>query len=485
MMGTNRLAVRRLPVRLAADASLTITRFFWLGPERARKLIDRIMALDEGQVAQLLASTMADFDHLHIDLEDIFLEHYEHAAQRVQMPTPPTVKRMLLIGAYFTLEYAFASAALFNPSMAPAISQEDLPRGALRFAMSLRAVGEGHISSVVFRRGVIDRAGNITMEEPGSYHEPSRKVENRQFSKAKFRIRLAEMGVRDAVMGPVLSKLNDPFTLHDLHQILYHMEETGDVPAPTPSDTRSLEWLGNCDYDIESGPGADITQIVLFPMCDAESRGMEDMRIVRFVDDDGSVRYYGTYTAFDGQTTLPQIVEMPHRNLARVRTLQGRCAKNKGLALFPRKINGRYTMSGRIDGENLYIMRSDNVLVWDEAFRVQEPRFPWQYVQIGNCGSPIETEAGWLLLTHGVGPMRRYCIGATLLDRDEPTRVLGQLDRPLVMPQADERHGYVPNVVYSCGGLVHNDTLFIPYGISDAATGFASVSLDALLARLA
>jgi predicted GH43/DUF377 family glycosyl hydrolase len=176
---------------------------------------------------------------------------------------------------------------------------------------------------------------------------------------------------------------------------------------------------------------------------------------------------------------------MPHRNLARVRTLQGRWAKNKGLALFPRKINGRYTMSGRIDGENLYIMRSDNVLVWDEAFRVQEPRFPWQYVQIGNCGSPIETEAGWLLLTHGVGPMRRYCIGATLLDRDEPTRVLGQLDRPLVMPQADERHGYVPNVVYSCGGLVHNDTLFIPYGISDAATGFASVSLDALLARLA
>jgi predicted GH43/DUF377 family glycosyl hydrolase len=323
------------------------------------------------------------------------------------------------------------------------------------------------------------------MEEPGLYHEPSRKIENRVFSKAKFRIKLAEMGMRDVVMDPVLGKLNDPFTLRDLHQILYHMEETGEVPPPAPSDARSFEWLGSCDYDIESAPSADITQVVLFPMCNAESRGMEDMRIVRFTDDDGSVRYYGTYTAFNGQKTLPQIIEMPRQGLARVRSLQGRCAKNKGLALFPRKVGGRYMMSGRIDGENLYILTSDNVLVWDDATRVQEPKFPWQYVQIGNCGSPIETEAGWLLLTHGVGAMRRYCIGATLLDRDDPAKVLGQLDTPLVMPRADERRGYVPNVVYSCGGLVHNGSLFIPYGISDAATGFASVSLDALLSRLA
>jgi predicted GH43/DUF377 family glycosyl hydrolase len=483
-MSTEPLALRRLPVRLTADASLTITRFFWLGPARARRLIQRIAGLNEDQVAQLLASTMRDFDHLHIDLEGIFLEHYEQAAQRLQIAAPPTARRMLLIGAYFTLEYAFASAALFNPSMAPAISQEGLPAGALRFAMSMRAVGEGHISSVVFRRGVIDANGNITMEEPGPYHEPSRKVENRMFSKAKFRVKLAEMGMRDAAMDPVLGKLNDPFTLRDLHEILYHMEEAGEVVSPATSDARSFEWLGSCDYDIESAPGADITQVVLFPMCDAESQGMEDMRIVRFTDDDGAVRYYGTYTAFNGQKTLPQIIEMPRPGLARVRSLKGRCAKNKGLALFPRKVGGRYMMSARIDGENLYILTSDDVLVWDDATRVQEPKHPWQYVQVGNCGSPIETEAGWLLLTHGVGAMRRYCIGATLLDRDDPTKVLGQLDSPLVTPQADERRGYVPNVVYSCGGMVHNDTLFIPYGISDAATGFASVSLDALLSRL-
>jgi predicted GH43/DUF377 family glycosyl hydrolase len=211
---------------------------------------------------------------------------------------------------------------------------------------------------------------------------------------------------------------------------------------------------------------------------------MEDMRIVRFTDDDGTGRYYATYTAYNGHQTLPHLVEMPHPGIAHVRMLHGRCAKNKGLALFPRKIAGRYAMSGRIDGENLYFLQSDNVFVWDEAVLVQEPRNPWEFVQIGNCGSPIETEAGWLLLTHGVGPMRRYCIGVSLLGKDNPAKVIGRLDCPLLMPQPDERRGYVPNVVYSCGGLVHNNLLVLPYGISDAATGFATVPLDEVLDRL-
>lgn len=484
-MSAEPLALRRLPVRLTGDATRTITRFFWQGPFRARRVIGRIMRLNEERASRLLASTMQDFDHLHIDLEDIFLEHYEQAAQRVQMPGRPTAKRKLLIGAYFTQEYAFASAALFNPSMAPAISQEGLEPGSLRFAMSLRAVGEGHLSSIVFRRGVIDRTGNITMEPAGLYHEPSRRVENRQFGKAKFRVKLAKIGMRDTVMDAVLERLDDPFTLQDLLLVVDEAQARAESTPRCDYETRTFEWLGGCNYDIETAPGADITQLVLFPMCEAESHGMEDMRIVRFTDDDGSVRYYGTYTAVNGRHMLPQIVEMPRQGQAHVRTLHGRCARNKGLAIFPRKVRGRYLMSGRIDGENLYILHSDKVRVWDEATLVREPEFPWEFTQIGNCGSPIETEAGWLLLTHGVGPMRRYCIGAMLLDLDDPTKLVGRLAEPLIVPQAEERGGYVPNVVYSCGGLAHNGLLVIPYGISDAATGFATIPLEALLARLA
>lgn len=483
-MSAKPLALTRLPVRLTSDATQTITRFFWQGPVRAAKVIDRVRRLNDDQTSCLLASTMRDFDHLHINLVDIFLAHYEEAAQRVEMPKPLTAERKKLIGAYFTLEYAFASAALFNPSMAPAVNQEGLEPGALRFAMSLRAIGEGHVSSVVFRRGVLDGAGHITMEPAGPHHEPVRRVENCQFGKAKFRIKLAQMGVRDTVMDSVFERLDDPFTLQDLLLIVDAAQaQAADIPR-CDYEARTFEWLGCCDYDIEMAPGADITELVLFPMREAESRGMEDMRIVRFTDDDASVRYYGTYSAFNGQQVLPQIVEMPRPDRAHVRTLQGRYARNKGLALFPRKVRGRYLMSARIDGENLYILRSDKVRIWDEAVMALEPKFPWEFMQIGNCGSPIETEAGWLLLTHGVGPMRRYCIGAMLLDLDDPTKLIGRLQEPLIVPQADERRGYVPNVVYSCGGLVHNGLLVIPYGISDAATGFATVPVDTLLAHL-
>lgn len=477
--------VKRSPVRLTADASLTITRLFWPGTDRARNVVERVRALDDEQVRRLLDAMREEFAHLHNGIENIFLAHYEQAAKRVEMPTGAADERKLYIGACFTLEYAFASAAIFNPSMTPAIDQNGLEPGSLRFAMSLRAVGEGHLSSIVFRRGVVKAGGKIVMEPAGPYHEPLRRAEYERFSKAKFRVKLAELGVRDAIMEVVLRRLGERFTAEELREAINGPQAVVEGLLRPDSESAGFEWLAGCDYDIEASPDGRITDAVLFPICEAESQGMEDMRIVRFTDDDGSVRYYGTYTAYNGRNILPQIVEMREPNVARVRTLHGRCARNKGLALFPRKIGGHYMMSGRIDGENLFILRSDNVHVWDEAVKVQEPQFPWEVIQVGNCGSPIETEAGWLLLTHGVGPMRRYCIGATLLDRDDPTRLLGRLAEPLLMPTAEERKGYVPNVVYSCGGLVHNGLLVIPYGISDAATGFATVSLDDLLARLA
>lgn len=484
-MAAGPLVVKRSPVRLTADASLTITRLFWPGTDRARNVVERVRALDDEQVRRLLDAMREEFAHLHNGIENIFLAHYEQAAKRVEMPTGAADERKLYIGACFTLEYAFASAAIFNPSMTPAIDQNGLEPGSLRFAMSLRAVGEGHLSSIVFRRGVVKAGGKIVMEPAGPYHEPLRRAEYERFSKAKFRVKLAELGVRDAIMEVVLRRLGERFTAEELREAINGPQAVVEGLLRPDSESAGFEWLAGCDYDIEASPDGRITDAVLFPICEAESQGMEDMRIVRFTDDDGSVRYYGTYTAYNGRNILPQIVEMREPNVARVRTLHGRCARNKGLALFPRKIGGHYMMSGRIDGENLFILRSDNVHVWDEAVKVQEPQFPWEVIQVGNCGSPIETEAGWLLLTHGVGPMRRYCIGATLLDRDDPTRLLGRLAEPLLMPTAEERKGYVPNVVYSCGGLVHNGLLVIPYGISDAATGFATVSLDDLLARLA
>jgi len=356
--------------------------------------------------------------------------------------------------------------------------------------MSLRCVGEGHISSIAFRRGLVDAAGEVTLEPVGPYREPKRQIEKRLFGRSAARARLAAMGLRQEVLEELFARLDDPFTMPDLQAVLYRVESAARGPRIYEDEIRMIERLASCDYNIEMPADADLSRVVLFPICEPECRGMEDMRLVRFTDDDGSMCYYGTYTAYNGYETRPQLLEIPAPqagpgpHVAQVRSLQGRCAQDKGLALFPRKVRGRYRMIGRIDGENLYLLESDDIRVWDRATLVQQPRFTWEFVQVGNCGSPIETEAGWLLLTHGVGPMRRYCIGATLLDRDDPTRVLGRLDEPLLTPGPDERMGYVPNVVYSCGSLVHKGILVLPYGISDAATGFATIPLDDLLARL-
>lgn len=478
------LVVRRLPIRLTRDPAHTITRFFWLGSGRARKIIDRVMGLDSQQVAQLLAATIQDFGHLQAGLDEIFLHHYEEAARRVIMPPALPAERKQLIGAYFTLEYAFASAALFNPCMAPAIDQTGVPPGALGFAMSLRCVGEGHVSSIVFRRGVVDSTGEISLEPAGPYREPKRTIEKRLLSRAESREKLAALGVREEVLQEVFARVNDPFTMQELQAILYRVQSEPSGPGVYEDEIHKVERLASCDYNIEMPANVNLNQVILFPICEPECRGMEDMRLVRFTNEDGSMCYYGTYTAYDGWQTRPQLMEMLTPELAQMRSLQGRCAKDKGLALFPRKVQGRYMMVGRIDGENLYVLKSDNIRVWDRATLVQQPRFTWEFVQVGNCGSPLETEAGWLVLTHGVGPMRRYCIGATLLDRKDPTKLIGRLEEPLLTPGPDERMGYVPNVVYSCGSLIHNGLLVIPYGISDAATGFATIPLDDLLARL-
>jgi predicted GH43/DUF377 family glycosyl hydrolase len=487
MMNQGPLSVRRLPERLKCDPSRTILRFFWPGNElRARKIIHRVMDMDNASVERCLRQLRREFSPNHYDFEETLEAHFFEATHQSQPSAVPlSHDHVLLIGAYFTMEYAHESAALFNPSMVPDRDQTNLEPGCMRFLMSLRAVGEGHLSSIVFRRGIIDPEGHVTIDPTSAQTRRVKAVTTGRHDKHTFRLKMIEIGFYDPFVDDVLDTLGDEFTTLDMEAAIAAIQ--GQQAAPDQIKDGVAEdmiWLAQANYELQFDSGEGLAELVIFPVTENESQGMEDMRLVHFTDDDGSTRYYGTYTAFNGHQILPQLIESTAAGQAHVQTLSGKYAKNKGMALFPRKIDGFYAMIGRMDGENLYYLQSDNVRFWNEATLIQEPEYPWQFALIGNCGPPIETHAGWLLLTHGVGPMRRYCMGASLLDLDDPTKVISQLDQPLLVPQVDERAGYVPNVVYSCGGLVHNGQLVIPYGISDAATGFAVVELAELLDHL-
>ena len=478
------LSVRRLPQRLVCDPTRTITRFFWPGSdERAQRIVDRVMSLPDADASAQLASTIEAFADRHEDLHGMLLDHCREVASRVSVPAEAGDERRVLIGAYFTMEYAFESAALSNPSMVPTADQSGLAPGSARFLMSLRAVGEGHVSSIVFRTGTIDPDGDVHIQPPGVRSHRGRRVPNREFDKERFLTKMIEVGLYDPAIDPVLEALAERFHVRELRQAIQSTPAAPEDATRVGRATDGLLWLAESNYEIRD-PDTAIADLVLFPTGETESQGMEDMRLVRFVDDEGTVRYYGTYTAYNGHQILPQLLEIHGQGCGEIHILSGRYARDKGIALFPRMLDGWYAAIVRVDGENLYLARSKNIRFWNEGVRIREPRYAWEFVQIGNCGSPIETEAGWLLLTHGVGPMRRYCMGALLLDLDDPTRVIGQLEAPLLTPTAEERNGYVPNVIYSCGSMLHNQTLIIPYGISDAATGFATVRLDDLLARL-
>ncbi|MHC4136721.1 MAG: glycoside hydrolase family 130 protein [Planctomycetota bacterium] len=479
------IPVQRLRQRLRRDAGLTIARFFWPGsPQRAAAVIDRVRKLDPETASRLLDSCLDDFGERYDDLPGIFEDHCTEAVERVAATDAVSRERRQLIGAYFTMEYAYASAAFFNPSIVPAQDQSDVPAGSVRFVMSLRAVGEGHVSSLVFRTGLIDDRGGITIDPVPPQSRRLKVVEDRTFMKRRFRRKLIEAGAYSDLADVVLDRLGEAFALSDLERALENVRVTLDDEAKLAGTDDAMRWLAHSNYQVKAPEDAALSQLVLFPLSENESNGLEDMRLVTFTDDDGSARIYGTYTAYNGSRVLPQLMEIKGQRTAEMHTLSGRFAVNKGMALFPRRLRGRYAAITRHDGRNLYLATSDNIRFWNEAELIQEPRYPWEFVQIGNCGSPLETDTGWLLLTHGVGPMRRYCIGATLLDRDDPTRVIGQTSEPLLLPLPEESGGYVPNVVYTCGAMVHNGTLVIPYGISDVETGFAAVALPELLAGL-
>lgn len=479
------LKVNRHSHRFVSDDRRVISRFFCPGEEgRISAIIGRVLNLSEGQVSDLLASVLDQFSSRHRNISAVLEDHYRQIKRHVECDKDISPQRRQLIGAYFTMEYAIESAALFNPSIVPAPNQEGVTPGDTRFLMSLRATGEGHLSSIVFRGGVIHRDGEIEFDPVSPYASRLRVVEDRLYNKHTFWIKLLEMGAYNPMAEMVTIRLHDQFTFHQLNEAIEQVRAALNDPAPLQEVADSMVWLARSNYHLEVPVGTDPSEIVIFPTADDESHGIEDVRLVRFVDEDGSVCYYGTYTAFNGFHILPMLIETTDFQSIKIHTLNGRYVQNKGLALFPRKVDGWYLMISRLDGENLYLMKSDNIRFWNEAQIMQSPRFPWEFVQIGNNGSPLETEAGWLLLTHGVGPMRQYCIGASLLDRDDPSKVIGQLEQPLLVPTEAERDGYVPNVVYSCGAMIHNDTLVIPYAMSDTATSFATVRVGDLLDTL-
>ncbi|MFM7034234.1 MAG: glycoside hydrolase family 130 protein [Planctomycetia bacterium] len=453
--------------------------------QRAMKIISRVMELPEEEVESLLADVLSEFHGRHQKLRDFFRERYAAVRHHLLTDRPLTESRELLIGSYFTQEYALESAALFNPSLVWHPDQRGVSSGSRRFVLSLRATGEGHVSSVGFRAGTVDATGRITVAAPTGYVTAPHVLANSCYEKTLFIKKLVELGITDGFVDLVFGALDDQFTLGDLESSLAHTSRQ--------HRTRRREWepfasailaLARANYEIECDPGSDISERVIFPYSPAETNGIEDARFVRFVEDDGSIRYYATYTAFDGSVMLPQFVETDDFVRFRVSTLNGPEIANKGMALFPRRINGAYAMLSRQDGENIYVMESDMLHFWYAKRLVLRPTYSWEFVQIGNCGSPIETPAGWLVLTHGVGPMRKYAIGAVLLALDDPTRVIGRLASPILSPNENERAGYVPNVVYSCGGAVHGGVLVIPYSMSDYTTTFATVPLAELLGAL-
>jgi predicted GH43/DUF377 family glycosyl hydrolase len=482
------IPVARLPLKLEPDPSRVIMRFFGTGDvNRTRRVIERVWTYPETEVERRLEGLTTDFLARHPRLLETFAEHYLLVQGQIPEGREPSRSRQLLLGACFTMEYALESVALFNPSIAPALQQGGVPPGSLRFVMSLRATGEGHVSSILFRVGIIDERGNIQLEPPGTHGRPLKASVPDTFEKTLFRRDLATLAVPSEQAERILDRLGEQFSRVDLARAIDEARGDEGTSGSLEGAGDSLIAATQANYRLElpDPPLSRESEIIIFPFSDIERHGIEDLRLVLFTDEEGSRKYYGTFTAYNGVRVFPQLLEYPGGPTISVRLLTGECAQNKGMALFPRRIRGRYAMISRIDNENLYYMESDDINVWDEARLLQRPEFPWQVVQIGNCGSPLETEEGWVLMTHGVGPMRQYCIGATLLDREDPWRVIGQTREPILMPTAEGRSsGYVPNVVYSCGAMIHDRNLIIPYAISDLTTGAARVRLDALLASL-
>ena len=478
-----KINVQRKQEKFYHDNRRVITRLHLPdGAVRIRKIIKRVIDMPDDQATDVLKKVMSDFIDRHRNVGNTFFDNYRNISGHLPENADISDRKKALIGAYFTMEYSIESAALFNPSIVLHPDQSGLTEDKARFIMSFRATGEGHISSIEFRSGIIDAGHNICMDPISKYVETAKVHLNAVFNKHLFHLKLNEMEACNEVTTYLLEKLQDDFTFDELKEEIDKIKTKPVFFSHFQDETIDIVlWLAMSNYELKFSSKHDISERVIFPVSENESRGIEDARFVRFVDDNGEVIYYATYTAYNGFNILPQMIETRDFITFKIITLNGKAVQNKGMALFPRRINGKYVMLSRQDGENNHIMFSDNIHFWQKSSIIQEPTRPWEFVQIGNCGSPIETEEGWILLTHGVGPMRQYSLGVLLLDLEDPTKKIGWFPDPVLSPNEDEREGYVPNVLYTCGAFIHNEELIIPYAMSDAKSGIASVPIRELL----
>jgi len=485
------ITVDRKPLHFFPDPTRVIARFYLPGgPERSKKIISRILQISEYDATQMLNQTLRDFSDRHRNISRIFTKNFNRVYPLIKElgiePESLTNARMLLIGSYFTMEYSIESAAFFNPSMVEDPDQTNLQAGQKRIIVSFRATGEGHISSIVFREGIIDKHNHLTFKAPGKLVDEAETIQRHVYHKDTFIRKLKDMQIhKPEVIDAVMGKLNDTFVYGELQGAIQAAKNDIDLTFSKTKVFQSINWLAISHYEISFSLDTAISERVIFPISFTESNGIEDARFVKFTYDDGRIKYYATYTAYNGYATLPKLIETKDFYNFKVMPINGTYAQNKGMALFPRMIGGKFAMLSRYDGENNYVMFSDSINTWDvDAILIQEPHFPWEFVQLGNSGSPIETERGWLVITHGVGPMRRYCMSAILLDLEDPTQVIGYLSEPLLSPSETEREGYVPNVVYSCGSIIHNKELIIPYAMADYSSGFATVDIEELFENM-
>ncbi len=475
----------RLPITIAGSDERVICLPFALSANaNTQAVVDMVEGMPDDEVQAELDYVVQRFSHRHINLAGVFEEHYADLCRAFGRTPLESAERRQLIGAYFTSEYSIEAAALFNPSIVPHPDQSGLEEGELRFVMSLRATGEGHLSSAVFHTGVIRADQTISLDPQNPFSSRTRLAPDQYYIKPLLRRKLADLTASMDTVDQVLSRLDEQFTLRQLESVIAELRQNNEDPNGSEGAFENMLWLARSNYQVSLPPDANINDLILFPTSENEIRGIEDTRLVQFHEYDGETTYYGTFSAYNGQRSLTMLLETSDFRSVGVHTLNGACVRNKGMALFPRRINGHYTMCSRIDGRNLYIMYSDFIHFWESAQFLAGPKHPWEYQIMGNCGSPVETSEGWILLTHGVGPMREYSIGALLLDLDNPLEIRGRLKQPLQAPLESERDGYVPNVVYTCGYLLHQDHLYIPYAMADEASSIARVETAELIERL-
>ncbi|MHA6250285.1 glycoside hydrolase family 130 protein [Pontibacter sp. CAU 1760] len=482
-----RLSIERKNVKVYPDPKRVIARYFFNSEERARQVILHVMEMNSGEVFDTISPILQEYSKRHRNITKVL---YRHCSRLKSIFLELNINyeqmdsyRRLLIGSFFTHEYSIESAAFFNPSIVEDPDQKELEEGQKRVIISFRAVGEGHISSIVFRRALLDQDCNISVDPVGNHVDEAEIIHSAAYEKGLFFNNAFSGLIPQRVLKDVADRLEEHFDYNMLKQVI------NQIKSEQPDEHSRLEydkvlWLADSYYKISFSLDTDISDRVIFPISEFERKGIEDARFVRFTEEDGSIVYFATYTAYDGEVIVPKMLKTKDFYNFKIMPLYGTGVQNKNFALFPRKINGKFVMACRNDGWNNYIMYSDNINMWENPVMIKSPKYPWEFVQVGNCGSPIETPHGWLLLTHGVGPMRRYCIGASLLQLDDPTIEISHLDEPLLIPNKDEREGYVPNVLYSCGPIVHNGKLVIPYGLSDYCSSFATVDLNALLDKL-